>query len=372
MRNFVWRRAITMARKEVFHISRDPITMLFALVLPVVMIALFGVAIEFNPKDIKLAVSDSDKTQDSRLLIQQFGSSEYFIPHGSVNVNMAVKDVFSEKAKASLIIPPRFEKDMFNGRAANAQILLDGADNSTVGAILSYVSRIQGLANERIAGFDAIRPYHLRTRFLFNPELNSKWFAIPGLAVVVMSVLSILLTALTVAREWESGSMELLLSTPVTPLEIIIGKIFPYSVLCIVAVIMVYVVARTVFGVPFVGNYWIFGLGCALFLVCYLAEGLFISIKTRKQQLALQFGMVIGLLPTNLLSGFIFPIASMPKFFQYFTGLFPARWFVEIARDAFLKGSGIHDLWRPFLALIVSATILIFVSVKIFKRDLEP
>lgn len=372
MSTFLWSRAIAIARKELFHIARDPITVVFALVLPVVMILLFGVAIEFNPKDIPLAVNDLNKTHDSRLLIQQFGSSEYFRPHGTVSAYYALKDVMAEKAKACVIIPPFFQQNLLNGRSGNVQVLLDGADNSTVGAILSYLGTIQDLANERIANYSPPQPYQLRTRFLFNPELNSKWFSIPGLAVVVMSVLSILLTALTIAREWENGSMELLLSTPVQPLEIIVGKIAPYAVLCIVAVGMVYVIARTLFGVPFVGSLLVFGLGCVLFLICYLAEGLLISIILRKQQLALQFGMVIGMLPTNLLSGFIFPIESMPKGFQYFTMLFPARWFVQIARDTFLKGSSALDLWRPFLALTVTALILISLSVGRFKRDLEP
>jgi ABC-2 type transport system permease protein len=372
VRRFVWRRARTIARKEVFHISRDPITVAFALVLPVVLILLFGVAMEFNPKDIPLSVNDLDKTQDSRLLVAQYGSSAYFQPHGGYSADRAVKDVFSEKAKAALLIPPKFQSDMLNGRGAHVQVLLDGADNSTVGAILSYIGKIQALANERIAEAYPPIPYELRTRFLFNPELNSKWFSVPGLAVMVMSLLSILLTALTIAKEWEQGSMEQLLSTPVQPLEIVVGKILPYSALCAVAVCMVYAVARLIFGVPFVGHLWIFALGCVLFLICYLAEGLLISITMRKQQLALQFGMVIGLLPTNLLSGFIFPISSMPKFWQYFTMLFPARWFVEIARDCFLKGSSLVDLWRPFLALAVTGAILISISARKFKRDLEP
>jgi ABC-2 type transport system permease protein len=372
MKRFVWRRVIAIARKEIFHIARDPITVAFSLVLPVVMILLFGAAIEFNPKDIPLAVSDLSKSYDSRLLIQQFGSSEYFRPHGAFSPYHAMRDVMAERAKACLIIPPFFQQDLMNGRTASVQVLLDGADNSTVGAILSYLGTIQDLANRRVANFSPPQAYELRTRFLFNPELNSKWFSIPGLAVVVMTILSILLTALTIAREWENGSMELLLSTPVQPLEIIIGKIAPYAALCLAAVCMCYIIARTVFAVPFVGKLWVFSLGCILFLICYLAQGLFLSITLRKQQLALQFAMVIGLLPTNLLSGFIFPIESMPIGFQYFTMLFPARWFVQISRDTFLKGSSAIDLWKPFFALILTGIIMIFISVRRFKRDLEP
>ncbi|HYA85791.1 MAG TPA: ABC transporter permease [Nitrospirota bacterium] len=372
MKNFVWRRALAVARKEVYHILRDPTTLGAALVLPVFMVIMFGVAIEFNVKNVALAVNDSDQTQSSRRLLDTFGSSDYFLIHRVTSPHDAVTDVSAERARAALIIPPRFEKDLFSGRGAEAQILVDGSDNSTVGPVLSYVGSIQNMASQRIGDFDPTPPYEIRTRFLFNPELNSRWFVIPGLTVVVMSILSILLTALTVAREWENGSMELLLSTPVQPLEIIVGKLAPYGILGIIAVVFVYIIARTVFGVPFVGNLLVFSFGCLLFIVTYLAQGLLISVVTRKQTIAMQLSMMSGMLPANLLSGFIFPIESMPKFFQYFTMILPARWFMQVARDTFLKGSGLIELGVPFLALIFFCALMIFLAAQRFKRDLEP
>jgi ABC-2 type transport system permease protein len=372
MKNFVWRRALAVARKEVYHILRDPTTLGAALVLPVFMVVMFGVAIEFNVKNVALAVSDSDRTQSSRRFLDTFASSDYFLIRRVASPHDAVTDVSAERARAALIIPPRFEKDLFAGRGAEAQILVDGSDNSTVGPVLGYVSSIQNIASQRIGDFDPIPPYEIRTRFLFNPELNSRWFVIPGLTVVVMSILSILLTALTVAREWENGSMELLLSTPVQPLEIIVGKLAPYGILGIIAVVFVFIIARAVFGVPFVGSLWVFGLGCLLFLITYLAQGLLISVITRKQTIAMQFAMMTGYLPSNLLSGFIFPISSMPPFFQYFTMILPARWFMLIARDTFLKGSSLIELGGPFLALTFFCALMIFLATRRFKRDLEP
>ncbi|MDE2490545.1 MAG: ABC transporter permease, partial [Elusimicrobia bacterium] len=220
---FDWRRAAAIARKEWFHIRRDPFTLALALVLPPVMVVVYGVAIDFNVKDVSLAVSDSDQTQASRRLIETFDSSGYFRVVPAASPAGAVSDVVAERAKAALIVPPRFEKDLSAGRGARAQILLDGADNSTVAPVTQYVAAIQTLASERLAGVDLSPPYVLRTRFLFNPELNSRWFVIPGLTVVIMAILSIFLTAMTVAREWENGSMELLLSTPVEPFEIVAG-----------------------------------------------------------------------------------------------------------------------------------------------------
>jgi len=368
---FNWKRTRAMAKKEAFHILRDPYTLALALGMPIFMVVIYGLAIDFNVKNIALAVTDSDQTQSSRRLIDTFGSSKYFLIKSARSPLEAQNDVASEQARATLIIPPEFEKDLHSGRTAQIQMLLDGADSSTVGPVAGYVGGIQAIASKRLANFDPPSPYQIRTRFLFNPELNSRWFVVPGLTVVVMAILSILLTALTVAREWENGSMELLLSTPVQPLEIIIGKLTPYGLLCIIAVTSVFIIARTVFGVPFEGNIFVFGAGCLLFLVTYLAQGLLISVVTRNQQVAMQFSMLTGFLPSQLLSGFIFPIASMPIFFRYFTMIFPARWFMKIARDTFLKGSDLPSLLAPFLALSLICIWMIRQSTRKFKRDLE-
>jgi ABC-2 type transport system permease protein len=368
---FEWKRARAMAKKETFHILRDPYTLALALGMPIFMVVIYGLAIDFNVKNIELAVTDWDQTQSSRRLIDTFSSSHYFIIDRVNSPLEAQSEVASEKARASLIIPPRFEKDLLGGRSAEVQILLDGADSSTVGPISGYVGAIQTIADRRLANFEPPAPYQLRTRFLFNPELNSRWFVVPGLMVVVMAILSILLTALTVAREWENGSMELLLSTPVRPLEIIIGKLAPYGLLCLIAVGLVFVIARLVFGVPFVGNIGVFGIGCLIFLVTYLAQGLLISVLTRNQQVAMQFAMLTGFLPSQLLSGFIFPVASMPLFFRGFTMIFPARWFMKISRDTFLKGSSFFELWGAFAILSLVCLWMIRQATRKFKRDLE-
>jgi ABC-2 type transport system permease protein len=371
MNRFVWTRAAAIARKEMFHIMRDPYTLALALVMPIFMVVIYGLAIDFNVKNVHLAVSDLDQSETSRRLIDTFGSSKYFVIENVRSPNETIEFLASERARASLIIPPRFEKDLLNGRNASAQVLLDGADNSTVGPVAGYVGAIQTLAAKRLADFDPPQAVDIRTRFLFNPELNSRWFVVPGLTVVVMAILSILLTALTVAREWENGSMELLLSTPVQPLEIIVGKLLPYGILGIIAVALVFVIARSFFGVPFVGNFFIFGAGCLIFLVTYLAQGLLISVKTRNQQVALQLAMLTGFLPSQLLSGFIFPVSSMPVFFRYFTVIFPARWFMNISRDTFLKGSSSSELLTSFLALSLICVFMVYQATSKFKRDLE-
>lgn len=369
---FKFERALAIARKEIFHILRDPFTLVLALIFPIFLVVIYGLSMDFNLKNISLSVADADQTQTSRELLDTFSSSHYFLLRNANSPSAAVADVQGERGKATLIIPPRFEKDLFAGRQAVAQVLIDGADNSAVGSISAYTAKIENQASQRIAGQPKRGVLDLRTRFLFNPELNSSWFVIPGLVVVVMAILSILLTSLTVAREWENGSMELLLSTPVQPLEIIVGKLAPYGVLGIFAITMTYFVARIGFGVPFQGSLWVFGLGSIIFLCTYLAQGLLISVVARNQQVAMQMAMISGLLPSNLLSGFVFPVASMPIFFRYFTMILPARWFMQISRYTFLRGSSILQLIIPFAALTFLCVGMIRMATRKFKRDLEP
>lgn len=372
MIGFNLKRTKAIARKEIFHILRDPFTLAMAVVLPVVMVTIFGLAIDFDVKDLRLSVFDSDGSQASRQLVDTFKSSRYFRVEQKPHLPGLLSDLDSERTNAVLVIEPEFERNFESGGTTHAQVILDGSDSSTVGIILGYLRGIQSSANAKINAVKPHDPVALKTRFLYNPELKSSWFVVPGLAVVIIAILSVLLTALTVAREWENGSMELLLSTPVQPIEIIIGKLAPYTALGITALAFVYLVARLGFGVPFRGSHLLFGAAGMLFQATYLAQGLAISVITRRQQLAMQFAIITGLLPSILLSGFIFPIESMPTFFQFMTSILPAKWFMMISRGIFLKGAGISELIRPFAGLLVLSTILITVAAKRFKKDLEP
>ena len=364
-------RAYAIAEKEVLHILRDPFTLALALLLPVMMVTIFGLAIEFNVKNLSVSVYDGDRSHSSRQLTEAMGSSGYFITEPAASQRDAIQRVQNGQVRAALIIEPQFANHVRTG-GARAQVVVDGSDSSTVASVLGYLSGIQKIASEKIGGSLPALPVSIKTRFLYNPELNSRWFTVPGLMVMVLSIMSILLTALTVAREWENGSMELLLTTPLEPLEIIIGKLSPYMGLGLAAVAVVYFVARVFMHVPFRGNLLVFLLGCVLFLCTYLAQGLLISVLTRKQQLSMQFSMMSGFLPATLLSGFIFPIESMPRFFRILTAILPARWFTQISRGVFLQGSGLIELRVPFLALLIISTVMIALAARKFKTDLEP
>jgi len=370
-KNFSLARALSIAKKEVRHIVRDPFTLTMALSMPVLLVTFFGFIIDFDVRNIKIYAVDRDQTKASRELKDLFTSAQLFdvIPAPETATPLQLLD--EEKGKAVLIIEPGFQKKIKRGQTAHVQMGLDGADNQTAGIIAGYVAALQRAAVS-LAGVKPNAPIELRTRFLFNPELNSHWFVIPGLAVVIVGILSILLTALTVAREWENGSMELLLSTPVRPFEIIAGKLAPYTALGLGSIIFVYWAARFVFGVPFRGNHGLFLLSSILFLGTALAQGLVISVVTRQQQIAMQMANMTGMLPSLMLSGFIFPIESMPVFFQRLTALLAPRWFMTANRGLFLKGAGLAELATPLTALLIINVVLLSLAAKKFKTDLEP
>jgi len=370
--SFNVQRALSITHKEVRHIVRDPFTLGLALGLPLLMVLFFGYAMDFDVHDINFSVYDQDHSRASRQLTEVFQSSGYFnTRYRNMEANPAAA-LDSEESKGALFIEPHFARDMEKNGSATAQVLIDGSDSSTAGVIGGYLAGIQTAASERISGSIPVSPIAVDTRYLFNPELNSRWFTVPGLSVVVLAILSIMLTAITVAREWEHGSMELLLSTPVSPLEIILGKLAPYLAMGLIAQVVIYTAARLLFGAPFAGSHLLLLLGTVLFLAANMAQGLIISVTTRNQIAAIQFSQMAGQLPSLMLSGFIFPIESMPVFFQYFTMLFPARWFMVIMRGLFLRGAGFFDLLLPLSVLLLMDIFFITLAVKFFKKDVEP
>ncbi|HTA75748.1 MAG TPA: ABC transporter permease, partial [bacterium] len=276
-------RAISIARKEVRHIVRDPFTLGLAIGLPLLMVLFFGYAMDFNVHDIDLTVYDQDHSRASRQLAETFQSSSYFNIHYRDLESQLAATLDSQKARGVLYIGPHFGRDMEREGTATAQVLIDGSDNSTAGVIGGYLSGVQMAAIQKITGHKPPDPAEVDTRYLFNGELDSRWFTVPGLSVVVLAILGIMLTALTVAREWENGSMEMLLSTPVSPVEIIIGKLFPYLVMGFIAQTIIYLAARLLFGVPFAGSHLLLILGTLLFLAASMAQGLIISVTTRHQ-----------------------------------------------------------------------------------------
>lgn len=380
-----FRRIRSIALKEYKHILRDPFTLAVTLVLPLVFVWFFGFIIDLDYKHMKVAVRDSDQSPVSRKFLRELSSSGYFDLQPLHTIGQADWFLQRNDSPAVLIIKKDFGKNITRGdfsRPGEAQMMLDGSDNAKSGIVLSYMTLAVQKANgvfiknnpELAAEFDSEKDLSnmVRTRYLFNPELNSHWFIVPALSTIIIGFLAIVLTALTVAREWENGSMELLLSTPVKAAEIVLGKLFPYFTLTFLDTLIVFVLALTVFKIPFVGSFGLFMLACCLYIIGALGLGLVISVVTRNQQTAIQFAFAVGLLPSMIFSGFIFPIENMPLFFRGFTALFPQRWFLSISRSSFLSEAGFAALAVPFAAIILFAGFMVIASIKKFKTDVEP
>lgn len=373
--NISLKRIWAVALKEYKHILRDPFTLGIALGLPLIFVLFFGFVIDLDYKHIPLNVQDNDKTMYSRRLLQQFTSAGYFDLKPFEGTLETQNLTERNDAAGLLVIKKDFGKNIRAGKQAEAQLLLDGSDNARAAIMLNYSQGIFARAQADFANLSGVQVKQNQaviSRFLFNPELNSRWFIVPALSTIIIGFLAIVLTAVTVAKEWENGSMELLLSTPVLPVEIVLGKLAPYFLLNFFDVMLVFVMALLVFNIPFEGSFILYLVACALYITGALALGLLVSVATRAQQAAIQFAFAVGMLPSFIFSGFIFPIENMPLFFRYLTTLFPQRWFLYISRSLFLSGGDFAGLMIPFACLFAFAAVMILGAVKKFKTDLEP
>ncbi|MEZ6077051.1 MAG: ABC transporter permease [Pirellulaceae bacterium] len=350
-------RVWAIARKEFIHIVRDPRSLMMAIAIPMLLLVLFGYALTLDVDNVPMVVWDQNQSQTSREFISRFDGSRYFSIRQYVRSYHEIEwSIDSGEALVALIIPTDFGSNIESGRAAPVQLIVDGSDSNTATIAMGYADFValnysQGVAIREIArsGGPKLRPpLDMRPRVWFNAELVSKNYIIPGLIAVIMMVIAALLTSLTVAREWERGTMEQLIATPVKGAELILGKLLPYFALGMLDVLLAVLMGEFLFEVPLRGNVGLlFGMA-AVFLVGALSLGILISIMTRSQLLASQLAMVLTFLPSFLLSGFMYSIANMPTPIQIMTHLIPARYFVVLLKGIYLKGVGLRSsAWMP-------------------------
>ncbi len=363
------RRLAAMARKEWIQLRRDPRSMTLAFVLPLFMVVFFSYAISWDLEDIPIGVIDGDRTPESRALVERFSASGYFtIVPTPPDARAAERLLISGRVRALLQIAPGFAAGLATGRPVAVQFLLDGSDANSATVALTYAD---ALAAGFTAGASAPAPsLTVASRVWYNETLRSRNMIVPGLIAVIMSIIAAMLTALTIAREWERGTMEQLAATPVGRAEVVLGKLVPYLAIGLFDVALVAVVGVVVLGVPFRGNLLaLFGL-TTLFLLGALGLGIFISATIKSQVLATQVAMVATYLPALLLSGFMFAIANMPPGLRAFTWLVPARYFVSVTRSLFLKGTGPAELWPQALAMVIFASAGIGLAIRAFRKEI--
>lgn len=366
------KRILAMAKKEVMHIRRDPWTFWFALAMPVILLVLFGYAVSFDIDHIPVVVVDQDRTPASRDLQAHFFVGDTFQREEyAASADRAEAAFRRDDARLALVIPHDYGVHVARGGPAKVQLLVDAADNETAGNVLSYAGRFAANQNARFLrehGYAQPNVVEARVRALYNPGLKSALFLVPGLIAMIESMMAVLLTALAVAREWERGSMEQLFSTPVSRLQIVLGKLLPYFGVAFAQLCLVLGAATWLFDVPLRGSLTaFFGVSC-LFLLAMLGQGLLVSVVTKNQQVATQVGAVSSMLPSMLLSGFILPIDNMPAVLRYLTRIVPARYFVDASRALLLRGASVKVIAPDALALAVFSAIMIIACVARFKR----
>ena len=367
------RRLWAMARKEWLHVRRDTRSLAMAFVVPAVMVVMFGYIISFDVTDIRMAVLDRDRTTQSRDLVDAFRSSGYFLVTAQLDDERQISPLLQRAdVRLVLVIPPDFSRNLTARQPAPVQALVDGGDANTASIAINYAQAITTTYSVHavLKGQALPVPLQAQSRVWYNEDLKSSNMIVPGLMATIMMILSALLTALTIAREWERGTMEQLAATPVHRLEVILGKLLPYVGIGIVDIVLVAVVGGVVFAVPFRGNPFFLMAMAFLFLVGAQGLGIFISATSKSQFLATQLAMITTFLPATLLSGLMFDIASMPKVLQVISLVVPARYFITAVRGIFLKGVGFEVLWGQAVGMIVFAVVGLGLAVHAFKKEI--
>jgi ABC-2 type transport system permease protein len=373
-------RLWAMARKEFLHILRDPRSLGMGIAIPMLMLILFGYALTLDVDHVPLVVWDQSQSKDSREFLSQFLGSRYFsLQRTATGYREMEKAIDAREALAALIIPSDFAARMASGKDTTVQFLVDGSDSNTATIALGYAEILTQTYSrevmirkiERLGGPRLTDPLDLRPRVWFNSDLKSRNYIIPGLIAVIMMVIAALLTSLTVAREWERGTMEQLISTPIKTTELVLGKLLPYFAIGLLDVFLAVLMGEFLFKVPLRGNpAMIFGMS-VIFLAGTLSLGMFISIVTKNQLLASQLAMVLTFLPAFLLSGFAYPIRSMPKVVQGISYLVPAKYFVAMLKGIYMKGVGLKILAVEALFLVLFALMMLMLVHLKFRKKLD-
>ncbi len=366
--------------KEFIQIFRDPRMKAVIFVMPIIQVMVFGYAVTTDVKNISTAVYDLDKSPQSRSLIREFSYSRYFAVERNVSTEEEQENLIDKSIVNTVIrINRGFAQDISSGRTAQVQLIVDGTDSNTAAIILSYANQIiegysskilnerSGIMPQRPNGFARIE---LKTHAWFNENLESRNFYVPGVIALIVMLITLLLTSMAIVREKEIGTIEQLIVSPIKPFELILGKLTPFAIIGLVDAVLVTLVGVLWFKVPIQGNILLLLGSTCLYLLTTLGIGLFISTLASTQQEAMM-STFFFYFPAVLLSGFMFPIANMPKIIQYITYLNPLRYFLIILRGIFLKGSGVNILWPQMLVLLVMGMGILFLSSMRFQKRLE-
>jgi len=374
------KRLAAVARKEFIHVLRDPRALGISLVLPLVLLLLFGFALTLDVDRVPLSVWDQSGTPRSRELVARFAGSRYFsLKERAGGYHDVEEGLDHGRTMMALVIPLDFGRRVASNQATKVQILADGSDANTTTLALGYAeSIVRGYSQEivleqarHLTGRTPNQALELRARAWFNTDMESRIFIVPGLIAVIIMLISAVLTSLTVAREWETGTMEQIISTPVRGPELILGKLAPYFAVGVLDLILSVLAGRYLFDVPMRGSVVLLSVMSLIYLVGALCMGILISTLTKSQLLASQMAFTTTFLPAFLLSGFMFDIENMPRILRIVTYAVPARYFIAILRGLYLKGMGLRELWPECLLLTAFGALMMTLAMRSFRKRLE-
>jgi len=372
-----FRRLRAIGRKEILHIIRDPRSLTSAIATPLIMLTIFGYALSLDVDRIPTIVYDQDQTPQSRELIEHFRGSRYFaIVENAQGYRPIEEAMDSRKALLAIVIPPDYSRGLQSGRIADVQLLFDGSDSNTAaiakgyadGVVQQYAGQVRLEAQTARAGKVPSAGVSIDTRVWYNPDMLSRNFIVPGLIAVIMMIITGNLSSLTIAREWENGTMEQLLSTPVRPVELALGKLSAYFLVGLLDTLICLFMGAFVFDVPFKGSLLLLMISSFVFLFGALSTGILISASTRTQLVAYQLGVMTSFLPGFLLSGFIYAISSMPVIIQTVSLFVSARYYINIIKGVFLKGTGLELLWSDLLLLCGYGALMFFFAARKLRQ----
>ena len=372
-RGATMKRFIGFIKKEFYHIFRDKRSLFILFGMPIAQILLFGFAITNEINNVDIAILDHSKDATTKEIINKIAASKYFIINQFIEKESDIEGVFKKgKVKAVLNFEKDFSKNLVKENNAKIQVISDATDPNTANTITNYVNAIlQNYLKEQNKNNQQAYQMIPQTHMVYNPELKSVYMFVPGVMTIILMLVSAMMTSISITREKELGTMEILLVSPLKPFQVIIGKVFPYIFLSIINAVVIIVLSIFIFKMPVQGSLFLLGMESVLFIITALALGILISTVSATQQTAMMISLMGLMLPVILLSGFIFPITSMPLPLQIISNIIPAKWFIIIIKAIMLKGVGLQFVWKETLILVGMAVFFIGLSVKKYKIRLE-
>ncbi len=366
--------------KEFIQVMRDRLTLAMLIFMPVAQLLIFGFAINTDVKHLQTAVFDQSRTQESREMIHSFTASNYFdIKIYADNIKKVNRAVESGMAKVGIIIPPDYAQRLKSGRQTSIQVIIDATDNMSASSALAAAQTLGMLKSQEISenrfrrmGFE-IPPQavDMRIRPWYNPDFITSWYLVPGIMGLLLTITLITMMAMAIVRESEQGTLEQLLVTPMHSWELLLSKILPYIIVGYIQVIVSIIVGMSIFGMPFLGSKILFFILTLFYVVANLSLGIMISTFSQNQMQALQLSIFL-ILPSVLLSGFVFPTEAMPSGFRYLGECIPITYYIRLSRQIILKGGGFEYVWKDTLALCVYITVMFSSSIVMFKKRFVP